>query len=334
MKHTIAVLSDGGFGTALALHLLNIGHTVRQWGPFPDYIEEMRLSRKNPRFLKSATLPENLILCTDMQESVNGADTILLASPSQYLRGVLQTYKPLQKPEHLIVNIAKGIENETLLRMSEVAHEILGDLHNYVCLSGPSHAEEVFNETPTAVVVASPNPDAALIAQSIFMNDTFRVYTSSDLIGLELGGSIKNVYAIAAGIIDGMKLGDNPKAALVTRAIAEMSRMGIALGGKGETFAGLSGVGDMCVTCYSGHSRNRHVGEALGRGNKLPEIQEEMGLSVAEGVYTAKSAYALAHSLNIETPIIDKVYDILYKQQDPKEALIQLMTRKPKPEIS
>ncbi len=332
-KRNIAVLSDGGFGTALALHLINNGHNVRQWGPFPEYIAEMNLSRKNPRFLPAATLPNNLVLCEKMFDVVDGAEIVLLASPSQYLRGVLEVYKKYYQPQHLLVNIAKGIENNTLLRMSEVTEEILGKNLRYVCMSGPSHAEEVFNETPTALVVASANEKDAIEVQDAFMNDTFRVYTSPDLVGLELGGSIKNVYAIAAGIIDGMKLGDNPKAALVTRAIEEVKRMGMTLGGLPETFAGLSGLGDMCVTCYSGHSRNRHVGEELGRGKKLAQIKEEMGLSVAEGVFTALSAYQLAQKLKVETPIINKVYEVLYQDKNPREALIELMSRKPKAEI-
>lgn len=328
----ITILSDGGWGTALALLLCGNQHEVVQWGPFPDYIEEMKRSRTNPRFLKGVSLPDSLCLESNMAKAVQGSEMILLATPSQYLRDVLKQFKAVFQPKnHLIVNVAKGIEVETLLRMSEVTESILGSCR-YAVLSGPSHAEEVSRAVPTAVVIASRNPSDAEQAQKLFMNNNFRVYTSDDLIGVELGGALKNIYAIAAGMIDGMALGDNPKAALMTRAVAEMARLGVALGGKPETFSGLSGIGDMIVTCCSGHSRNRHVGEELGRGKLMTDIQKEMGLSVAEGVPTAQSAWALADKHGIETPIIHEVYRILYDGEDPYRAVGELMGRKPKAE--
>lgn len=327
----ISVLSDGGWGTALALLLCQNGHEVSLWGAFPDYIAEMQETRRNPRFLPGIVLPVCLKLYSDMKEAIKDSEIILLASPSQYLRGVLETFKPFFKPSHIIVNVAKGIENKNLLRMSQVTELILGK-SNYVALSGPSHAEEVSRGVPTAVVVASASHETALKVQSVFMNSNFRVYTSDDLIGVELGGALKNVYAIAAGIIDGMKLGDNPKAALMTRAVAEMARLGVALGGKPETFSGLSGIGDMIVTCCSGHSRNRHVGEELGRGKTMPVIQSEMGLSVAEGVPTALAADELAKKNQTEVPIISQVHQIIYHHRNPEDALLELMGRKARSE--
>jgi len=229
----------------------------------------------------------------------------------------------------IIVNVSKGIENNTYKRMSGIISEFIPE-NKYAVLSGPSHAEEVARSAPTAVVVASQDIKVAEKVRDAFMNAYFRVYTSDDVVGVELGGALKNVYAIASGIIDGMKLGDNAKAALITRGIAEMARLGRALGGKPETFSGLSGIGDMIVTCTSSLSRNRHVGEELGRGKKLSQILEDMGMVVAEGVKTTLSAYNISKKLNVETPIIDELHAGLYKDKDPLIGLKELMTRKPK----
>ncbi len=328
----ITVLSDGAWGTALATVLIDNGHRVTMWGPFPDYIDEMRKSRENSRFLPGVKLPDELIFEADMGKAVADSNIILLATPTQFLRSVLDKFKPFFKPEeHLILNVAKGIEMNTWLRVSEVTESVLGKCR-YVVLSGPSHAEEVARKVPTAVTVGTTDWEAAKIVQKAFMNSNFRVYTSNDPLGLELGGAIKNVMAIAAGIIDGMKLGDNPKAAMMARAIAEMSRLGEALGGSPATFSGLSGIGDLIVTCTSGHSRNRHVGEELGRGKKLPEILKEMGMVVAEGVPTAKGACALAHKAGVEVPICEQIYAMLYEELDPETALRNLMTRAAKAE--
>ncbi len=328
----IAVLSDGGWGTALALHLVQCGHDVTQWGPFPDYIAEMKETRRNTRFLKGARLPAELKLEADMANAVDGAEILLLAAPTQYARGAIEKLAAIGVNDtQIIVNVAKGIEIESLKRLSQVCEELLGSAR-YCVLSGPSHAEEVHQEVPTAVVVASTDPDNARCVQEAFMNEYFRVYTSDDVVGVELGGALKNVFAIAAGISDGMKLGDNSKAALITRGIAEMARFGETLGGRADTFSGLSGLGDMIVTCTSGHSRNRYVGEELGRGMKLDAIIESMGMVVAEGVATAKSAYRLARQHGVTTPIIDEVYSSLYENKDPRLAVQDLMTRDPRPE--
>ena len=273
----IAVLSDGAWGTALALNLVANGHEVTQWGPFPDYLDEMARTRENSRFLPGVKLPPELHFEPEMGKAVSGRELLLLATPTQYLRSVLNQLRPLLSPERqLLVNVAKGIEVESWLRISQMVTEVLGRTR-YAVLSGPSHAEEVSRRVPTAVVAAAENPADAALVQRIFLNDNFRVYTSADVVGVELGGALKNVMAIAAGIIDGMKLGDNPKAAMMTRGISEMGRLGELLGGKAQTFSGLSGIGDLIVTCTSGHSRNRHVGEELGRGRKLPEILPPRG---------------------------------------------------------
>jgi glycerol-3-phosphate dehydrogenase (NAD(P)+) len=330
----VTVLSDGSWGTALSMLLCKNGHNVTMWGPFPEYLNKMNESRENTQFLPGFKLHENLRIEEDMQKAVADSELILLASPTQYTRMVLEKFKEFHnKDKHFLVNVAKGIENKTLLRVSEICAEVLGEC-SYVVLSGPSHAEEVVRGVPTTVVAASTDETLALEVQNTFTNETFRVYTSNDVLGLELGGALKNVMAIAAGIIDGMKLGDNPKAALITRGIAEMSRLGETLGGNPLTFSGLSGIGDLIVTCCSGHSRNRHVGEELGRGKTLDKILSDMGMVVAEGVKTTLGAHELAKKSGIECPIINEIYAVLYKNQAPKQAIKNLMSRPSKPEIS
>lgn len=328
----IAVLSDGAWGTALALTLLDNGHEVVLWGPFPDYLGEMRERRENFRFLPGVTLPEELRFEPEIGRAVEGAAVLLLATPTQYLRSVLDKLKPYYDPKkHLLLDVAKGIEVDSWLLIHEMVEAVLGS-GRYVALSGPSHAEEVSRRVPTAVVAASHSRDDAELVQLLLLNDNFRVYTGSDVVGVELGGALKNVIAIAAGIIDGMKLGDNPKAALMTRGISEMGRLGELLGGNAQTFSGLSGIGDLIVTCTSGHSRNRHVGEELGRGKELPEILAAMGMVVAEGVTTARGAYTLARRVGAETPIIDEIHAVLYKGRDVPSAIRNLMSRSAKPE--
>ena len=323
----VTVLSDGAWGTALALVLRRNGHRVTIWGPFPEYLREMAETRVNARFLPGVRLDDELRFEPDMAAATTASEWILLATPTQFLRGVLEKFLPCFRPERqILLNVAKGIEVNSWLRVSEITRQVLGE-SRYVVLSGPSHAEEVSRGVPTAVVAASTDAEAAGLAQKLFMNEVFRVYTSGDPLGVELGGALKNVMAIAAGIIDGMRLGDNPKAAMMTRAIAEMSRLGVALGGEATTFSGLSGIGDLIVTCCSGHSRNRHVGEELGRGKKLDEILQAMGMVVAEGVPTARGACALAHQKQVEVPICEQVLAILQGQQEPAAAIRTLMTR-------
>ena len=328
----VAVLSDGAWGTAIALLLNQRGLEVAMWGPFPENIREIRKTGENKKFLPGTKIPSEIKLCEEIGETATDADLIVLASPSQYMRGTLGKLKPFFRKEQILVNLAKGIETSSLKRMSELCSEILGKTR-YCVLSGPSHAEEVSKNIPTAVVVASKNHDDAQLVQEAFMTPKFRIYSSEDVVGVELGGSLKNVFAIAAGILDGMGFGDNPKAALITRGSVEISRIGVELGGQTGTFYGLSGVGDLIVTCYSRHSRNRHVGEELGRGKKLGEILADMGLAVAEGVATAESAFKLAEKHEIDAPIIDEVYQVLYKNKKPDLAVHDLMTRKPKKEV-
>ena len=327
----ITVFGDGAWGTALAMNLLDNGHQVTIWGAFPEYLREMAERRENYRFLPGVALPETLQFESDAELAVRTCDVILLATPTQFLRQVLKKMNGSVAPGRLVVNVAKGIEKETYLRISEIVKEELGFV-TFVDLSGPSHAEEVSRKVPTAVVAASNSIEAAETVQKIFMNENFRVYTSTDVVGVELGGALKNVMAIAAGIIDGMELGDNPKAAFMTRAIYEMGRLGELLGGRQATFSGLSGIGDLIVTCTSGHSRNRHVGEELGRGKTLKTILDEMGMVVAEGVPTALGAYTLARRVNATTPLIDSIYSILYNDYSAKAALKELMTRSAKSE--
>ncbi|MDD3885272.1 MAG: NAD(P)-dependent glycerol-3-phosphate dehydrogenase [Victivallaceae bacterium] len=329
----ISVLSDGAWGTALAINLVYNHHEVTIWGPFPDYLAEMKTKRENFRFLPGVKLPDELTFEPDMARAAAGRNILILATPTQFLRSVLEKLKPHFDPAgQVLVDVAKGIEVGSWLRIGEMVEQELGKTR-YVALSGPSHAEEVSRRVPTAVVAASHCAADAALVQQAMLNDNFRVYTGNDVIGVELGGALKNVMALAAGIIDGMKLGDNPKAAMMTRGIAEMARLGKALGGRTETFSGLSGIGDLIVTCTSGHSRNRHVGEELGKGRKLADILHDMGMVVAEGVTTAKGAYTLARRAGVETPIIDEIYSVLYEDRNVTDAIRNLMSRSAKPEL-
>ena len=328
----IAVLSDGAWATALAMLLISNKHEVILWGPFSENIKAMRETRRNDRFLKGQTLPDKLQFTDSMSDAIRHAEIIIQASPTQFARKTIEKLALSGfNSRQIFVNVAKGIEVDSLKRISEVSEELSGAI-KYCALSGPSHAEEVVRQVPTAVVVASSSAKIAKEVQYVFMNDTFRVYTSDDVIGIELGGALKNVFAIAAGVCDGMKLGDNPKAALITRGITEMARLGQTLGGRAETFSGLSGLGDMIVTCCSSHSRNRHVGEQLGTGKSLDLIVKEMGMVVAEGITTTKSAYKLARSKNVDTPIINEIYAALYHGKDIRDGIRDLMTRRARSE--
>ena len=332
-KAQIAVLGDGAWGTVLALLLHKNGHKVTLWGPFPQYIDEMKKSGRNHKFIPDAIFPEGFTITGSMEEASANADYFVMASPSQYARGTIEKLAPcFDIKKQSVINVAKGIENGTLKRVSEICAELLGEDCRYAALSGPSHAEEVVKNLPTAVVAASKDEEFAIEVQQLFINNTFRVYSTDDVVGVELGGALKNVLAIAAGVIDGMKIGDNPKAALMTRGIAEMARLGIALGGRFETFSGLSGIGDLIVTCTSGHSRNRHVGEELGRGKTLDVILKEMGMVVAEGVRTSESAWQLSQKCGADTPIINEVYEVLYKNKNSEKAVYDLMSRRARSE--
>ena len=329
----IAVLGDGSWGTALALNLFRNGHHVTLWGRTQEHMEAIHRDGENKRFLPGVPFPQEICTTSDIAQAVSGCEMLVIGTPSQYMRGTLEKLKHhIDNRNQIIVNIAKGIETGSLLRMSELCREILGDVR-YTVLSGPSHAEEVSHGVPTLVVAASENMKDAKKVQNTFLNERFRVYTSKDVIGVELGGALKNVFAIAAGIIDGIGLGDNSKAALMTRGCAELSRLGVKLGGQRRTFSGLGGIGDLIVTCMSRHSRNRHVGEELGKGRKLPEIIESMNNMVAEGVKTCESAKMLAEKAGVETPLVNGVYDVLFRERPPQEIIYELMTRKAKAEL-
>jgi len=329
----IAVLGAGSWGTTLAVLLADNSHEVSLWSYRKEYTEVICATRENPLFLPGIRIPENIDATSDLGGAVRDRDMIVTAVPSQYLRGVVSELAHLLLEGITVVNVAKGIENGSLMTMSEMLHDVLPQLPptNVATLSGPSHAEEVSKKIPTTVVAASIDLNMAKTVQSVFMKPYFRVYASDDLRGVELGGALKNVIAIAAGVIDGANLGDNTKAALMTRGIAEITRLGVELGAKERTFSGLSGIGDLMVTCMSRHSRNRYIGVEIGKGRKLPDILSGM-VMVAEGIATTVSALELANKVGVEVPIIAEVHKMLFEGKDPHDACYDLMTRDPKGE--
>ena len=329
----VAVLGAGSWGTTLAILLTDNSHDVTLWSYRESDAATIRLRRENPSFLPGISIPSGVRITTSLEEAVREAEIVVAAVPSQFLRGVMAQVREVLPPRAVIVNVAKGIENGTLMTMSEMLADVLpecpADL--IATLSGPSHAEEVSRKIPTTVVAASRSLETARMVQSVFMVPYFRVYASDDIKGVEVGGALKNVIAIAAGIIDGASLGDNTKAAVMTRGIAEIARIGVALGAHLRTFSGLSGIGDLMVTCMSRHSRNRHIGVEIGKGRKLPDIVAEM-VMVAEGIATTLSAHELARRVGVEVPIVDQVHKILFEGKDPLKACYDLMTRDPKGE--
>ncbi len=327
MKTT--VIGDGGWGTALAMVLERNGHDVTVWGPFPEYLEEVKTAGENKTYLPGVPVPTSLKWTADREEAAKGADLVVLVVPSRFYKPVVESFKPYISKDTLIVSATKGLDEQTHERMSEVAEQALG--RPIAVLSGPSHAEEVARGVPSAVAIAAADHAIAEQIQDFFVNDTFRVYTLDDVVGVELGGALKNVIAVAAGIGDGMGFGDNSKAALMTRGIAEITRLGVALGAKPETFTGLSGIGDLMVTCMSRHSRNRGVGERLGKGETLEEIMASMKM-VAEGVWNCQAAKELAAELGVPVPITEQVNAVVHEGKDPREAVMALMARAPKPE--
>jgi len=329
----IAVVGAGGWGTALSVLLAGRGHEVFLWQREKDLAEEAKITRENRVFLPGVRIPERVYISWDMAEVVPDAAIWVFAVPSQYMRSVVR--KVIGGGEgKIVVSVAKGIEEDSLKRMSEVLLEELPGLtpDRLAVLSGPSHAEEVGRGMPTSVVVASKSQETARAVQEAFFSPSFRVYTSDDVVGVELGGALKNVIALAVGICDGLGLGDNARGALMARGLAEMTRLGVAMGAQPHTFAGLSGVGDLIATCISRHSRNRHVGEQIGRGRRLEEILGEM-VMVAEGVRTTPAVRKLAGRYGVEMPIAEKVYQVLFEGCDPGKAVEELMTRRPRPEV-
>ena len=328
----VAVIGTGGWGTALGVLLHGNGHKVALWGRLPEEVEPILAARENREFLPGVEIPKEIAVTLDAAEALRGAELVVLAVPSHGMRPICEKLKPFLSPGPPLVSVAKGIENETGARMSEVIAEVL-DTDRIVVLSGPSHAEEVARGVPTAVVVAAKVPLLAATAQKAFMNERFRIYTHDDVTGVELGGALKNVIAIAAGIAVGVGLGHNSSAALITRGIAEISRLSVACGARRETLAGLSGMGDLVLTCTGSLSRNRTVGEALGKGRKLPEILESLGGKVAEGVRTTHAALGLARRHGLEMPITEQMQLILNEAKDPREAIRTLMLRPGKDEL-
>jgi glycerol-3-phosphate dehydrogenase (NAD(P)+) len=324
----ISVFGAGGWGTTLAILLYYNGHEVTLWEFQKRYSKVLDKTRVNKIFLPGIKIPHEIKITHDLEEASIDKHLIVLAVPSQFLRSVVSNIKPLDVKDAIFVNVAKGIENKSLMTMSQMLRDEIPSLDEgqIGVLSGPSHAEEVSRRVPTAVVAASKNHDTSKTIQSAFMTSYFRVYSSTDPLGVELGGSFKNVIAIGAGIIDGAKFGDNTKAAIMTRGVAEIARLGVAIGASPITFAGLSGMGDLIVTCMSRHSRNRYVGEQIGAGKKLKEVLKSMDM-VAEGVETSRSASQLAEKYEVETPITNEVYKILFEDKDPVKATTDLMTR-------
>jgi glycerol-3-phosphate dehydrogenase (NAD(P)+) len=324
----ISVLGAGSWGTTLAILLCENFRDVTLWSYRADQAEEMLKTNGNKDYLPDTILPKHLKITNDIHEAAWRKDIIVAAVPSQFLRSILKDIAKFDMTETIIVNVAKGIENVSLMTMSEVMLDVLEHekKSNIAILSGPSHAEEVVKKIPTAVVAASFSSRTAKIIANIFNTSYFRVYVSDDIRGVELGGALKNVIAIGAGVVDGAGFGDNTKAAIITRGIAEMTRLGDKMGALPRTFSGLSGIGDLIVTCMSRHSRNRHVGEQLGKGRKLKEILDEM-VMIAEGVATCKSAVDLANKHHTEMAIFSEVYNIMYEGKEPHRATEDLMTR-------
>ncbi|MCK4538496.1 MAG: NAD(P)H-dependent glycerol-3-phosphate dehydrogenase [Candidatus Krumholzibacteria bacterium] len=331
----VAVIGAGSWGTTLALLLADKGSDVNLWEFFPDQARDLIRYRENKKFLPGVKIPANVHITSDLETALADASHILFVTPSHTMRKVARQVAatPGFHKKMIAINASKGLEEKTLCRMSEVlSQELRLPARRIVGLLGPSHAEEVSRKMPTSIVVAGPDIKILKDIQDLFMTDYFRVYTNKDLVGVELGVSLKNTIAIAAGICDGLGFGDNTKAALLTRGLAETKRLACKLGAKDDTLSGLAGVGDMIVTCMSRHSRNRYVGEEIGKGRTLSDILEEM-VMVAEGVKTTRAALMLSKRVNVELPITEQVYKVLFRRKDPRRAIRDLMIRKARTEM-
>lgn len=326
----ISVIGSGSWGTAVAVMLAKKGFDIKLWSWIQEETDRLNNDRENKEFLPGIAFPDNIYCTHDAEKCCKDADLIITAAPSPATRTTAKTLAEYIVPEQKMVNISKGLESGSLKRLSEVYKEEIPQADISV-MSGPSHAEEVSKGLPTTNVVASENQETAKFIQDILMGESFRIYTSSDVIGVELGGALKNVIALCAGISDGLGYGDNTKAALMTRGLAEIARLGEAMGANPVTFMGLSGVGDLIVTCTSMHSRNRRAGILLGEGNSLDETLKKVHM-VVEGVNTASAAYELAHRYNVEMPIVEQAYSILYNGKNARDAVLELMTREKKGE--
>ncbi len=328
----ISIIGAGSWGTALAVLLHKNGHRVTVWSVLKEEIEMLEKEHEHKDKLTGVKLPEDMVLTTDLKSAVEGKDVLVLAVPSPYTRSTAHRMEKFVSEGQIIVDVAKGIEEKTLLTLSQV---IGGEIPQakVAVLSGPSHAEEVGRGIPTTIVVGAKEKETAEYLQNLFMNEAFRVYISPDVLGIELGAALKNVVALAAGIADGLGYGDNTKAALITRGITEISRLGTAMGGRAETFSGLTGIGDLIVTCASMHSRNRRAGILIGKGYTMEEAMAEVKM-VVEGVYSAKAALSLAKKYGVQIPIIEQVNQVLFEGKAADEAVKDLMLRDKKLEHS
>lgn len=327
----ISIIGAGSWGTALAWLLHNNGHEVLVWSIMEEEIEMLRTKREHEQKLPGVKLPEDMEFTTDLQESLTDRDLVVLAVPSPFTRSTSQKMAPFVKEGQIIVNVAKGIEEATLMPLSDIIEQEIPQA-NVAVLSGPSHAEEVGKGLPTTCVAGAKTKETAEYIQNIFMSPVFRVYTSPDVLGIELGAALKNVIALAAGTADGLGYGDNTKAALITRGIAEISRLGIAMGARAETFFGLSGIGDLIVTCASVHSRNRRAGYLMGKGYTMQQAMDEVKM-IVEGVYSAKAALALSKKYGVDMPIIVEVNHVLFDGKPAGQAVSDLMLRDKREEI-
>lgn len=330
MSEKIAVIGAGSWGTALSVSLSGNGHTVKIWDVNQEHLKELSENRENKRYLPEVKLPDLLQISFSVEEAVQDANIVLFSAPAQHFRSALDGALLYLKPEMVLVNVAKGIEQKSLKRLSEIAFDKLPNAR-YAVLSGPSHAEEVGRAMPTTLVSASEELGVAEYIQDVFMSDHLRIYTNSDVIGVELGGALKNIIALGAGVSDGMGYGDNAKAALMTRGITEIARLGVKLGANLSTFSGLTGIGDLIVTCTSMHSRNRRCGILIGEGMKPSEATKKIGM-VVEGMYTTEAAYELARKVGVEMPITEQIYHVINESTDAREAVMSLMTRQRKHE--
>ena len=321
----IGIIGAGSWGIALAVLLHNNGHKITVWSILQDEIDMLNAEREHKDKLPGVKLPEDMVFTTDMKSAIEGKNILVLAVPSPFIRSTANSMKEYVSEGQIIVNVAKGIEEKTLMTLSQVIEDEIPQA-DVAVLSGPSHAEEVGRGIPTTIVVGASTQKTAEYIQNTFMSDVFRVYTSPDVLGIELGAALKNVVALAAGIADGLGYGDNTKAALITRGITEIARLGMTLGGKFETFCGLSGIGDLIVTCASMHSRNRRAGILIGQGKTMEEAMAEVKM-VVEGVYSAKAAVGLAKKHGVELPIIEQVNEVLFNNKPAAEAVRDLMIR-------
>jgi len=330
----ICILGAGSWGTAQAILLSKNYYNIIIWGRPEDDISDIQNTRENKRFLPGVKIPDNIQVTTDMAKAVEGAGLIVLAVPSQALRSVVEKLSLFLKKDVYLVNTAKGLEIDTRMRMSQVVEDVLGRemKERYAVLSGPSHAEEVAREVPTVVTVAAYRKDTAFYVQDTYMSPVFRVYTNPDVAGVELGGALKNIIALATGMADGLGYGDNTQAALITRGLTEITRLGEAMGGDPRTFSGLSGIGDLIVTCGSQYSRNRRAGFMLGQGYSLEDTLKKIGM-VVEGVHTTRAIHKVAGEMKIEMPITTACYNILYSNESARETVDLLMKRRKKHEI-